>query len=53
MHAYAHSWSPNDGDGMINYWGRFVCNMVIYWIAILLVAGMHLENMLKGAKPMY
>ena len=48
MHAYAHSWSPNDGDRMINYWGRFVYNMVIYWIAILFITGMHLENIQEG-----
>ena len=37
MHTRGHQTMVTETSKTINFWGRFVYNMVIYWIAILLI----------------
>ena len=37
MHTRGHQTMVTEISKTINFWGRFVYNMVIYWIAILFI----------------
>ena len=37
MHTRGHQTMVTETSKMIRFWGRFVYNMVIYWIAILFI----------------
>ena len=38
MHTRGHQIMVTETNKTINFWGRFVYNMVIYWIAILFIS---------------
>ena len=37
MCTHGHQTMMTESSKMINFWGRFVYNMVIYWITILFI----------------
>ena len=37
MRTHSHQMMVTETSKTINFWGRFVYNMVIYWIAILFI----------------
>ena len=38
MHTRGHQTMVTETSKTINFWGHFVYNMVIYWIAILFIS---------------
>ena len=44
MRTCGHQMMATETSKMINFWGRFAYNMVIYWIAILFISIMFIYS---------